>query len=218
MQRTGRFLPRLHARRRKSIVKRTALVHDRVFAGEFAGEYARKHGKIAEKFGREIAEKLAARGAQSGCILDAGCGFGTTAIVLAQALPQSEVVGIDLSEPLLDLAVQAAQNASLGERVTFEKADVEQIPYDDGAFQAVVNVQMLHIVKDPIAMLNELERVLAPDGFLFMADIRRSWVGLFEKVFRSGLTVDEAAVLVRRSRLREGRFSSDLLWWRYEAL
>jgi ubiquinone/menaquinone biosynthesis C-methylase UbiE len=199
-------------------MKRSALIHDRVFAGEFAADYARKHGKIAEKFGREIAEKLAAQGFEASRILDAGCGFGTTAITLARALPESEVVGIDLSEPLLNLAVQAAQDAGLSERVTFEAANVEQIPYDDGAFQAVVNVQMLHIVEDPVAMLNELERVLAPGGSLFMADIRRSWVGLVDKVFRSGLTVDEAAILVRRSRLREGRFSSDLLWWRYEAV
>jgi 2-polyprenyl-3-methyl-5-hydroxy-6-metoxy-1,4-benzoquinol methylase len=198
-------------------VKRTALVHDRVFSGEFAADYARKHGKIAEKFGREIAATLAARDLEAGRILDAGCGFGTTAIVLAQSLAGSEVVGIDLSEPLLDLAVQAAQEAGLAGRVTFERADVGQIPYDDGAFQAVVNVQMLHIVEAPVAMLNELERVLAPGGFLFMADIRRSWVGLLDKVFRSGLTVKEARALIRRSRLRAGAFSSDLLWWRYQA-
>lgn len=198
-------------------MKRSDLVHERVFAGEFAGDYARKHVKIAEKFGREITEKLTQRGFQAGRILDAGCGFGTTAIVLARALPGSEVVGIDLSEPLLDLAVQAAGDAGLGGRVTFEKADVQEIPYDDDSFDAVLNVQMLHIVEDPVAMLDEMERVLAPGGFLFMADIRRSWVGLLDKVFRSGLTVEEAGALVRRSGLRAGAFSSDLLWWRYEA-
>jgi ubiquinone/menaquinone biosynthesis C-methylase UbiE len=198
-------------------VKRSPLVHERVFSGGFAQDYARKHGKIAEKFGRDAARKLGQRSFQAGRILDAGCGFGTTAIVLAQALPQSQVVGIDLSQPLLALAAQAARAASLDGRVTFEEADVQQIPYDDGVFDAVVNVQMLHIVEDPVAMLDEMERVLAPDGFLFMADIRRSWVGLLDKVFRSGLTVNEARALVQRSKLRAGVFSSDLLWWRYEA-
>ena len=61
-----------------------------------------------------------------------------------------------------------------------------------------------------------MERVLSPDGILFMADIRRSWVGLFDRVFRSALNVAEADALVRRSKLREGAFASDLLWWRYE--
>lgn len=76
---------------------------------------------------------------------------------------------------------------------------------------------MLHIVADPVAMLEEMERVFAPDGVLFMADIRRSWVGWFDKVLKSALTVEEAGALVRRSTSREGAFSSDLLWWRYEA-
>ncbi len=199
------------------MMKRAPLVHERVFAGDFAEEYARKHWKIAEKFGREIIEKLTQRGFQAGRILDVGCGFGTTAIVLAQGLPQSEVVGIDLSEPLLELAIQEARAAGLGARVVFGEADVQQIPYEDDAFDAVVNVQMLHIVEDPVAMLDEMERVLVPDGVLFEADIRRSWVGWFDKVFKSGLTIEEAGALVRRSKLREGVFSSDLLWWRYEA-
>lgn len=197
-------------------MKRSPLAHERIFAGDFAEQYARKHQKIAEKFGREAAAKLSPRGFQAGRILDVGCGFGATAIVLAQTFPNSKVVGIDLSEPLLELAIRAAQDAGL-ERVALEKADVQQIPYDDSSFDAVVNVQMLHIVEDPVAMLDEMERVLAPDGILFMADIRRSWVGLFDQVFKSGLTVEEASALVRRSKLREGAFSSDLLWWRYEA-
>jgi ubiquinone/menaquinone biosynthesis C-methylase UbiE len=198
-------------------MKQSPLVHERVFAGDFAEEYARKHRKIAEKFGREVAEKLTPRGFREGRVLDADCGFGAMASVLAQALPRSEVVGIDLSDPLLELAIQAAQATGLGGRVAFEKADVKKIPYDDNSFDALINLQMLHIVGNPVAMLDEMERVLAPDGVLFMADIRRSWVGLFDKVFKSALTVEEAGALVLQSNLREGAFSSDLLWWRYEA-
>jgi ubiquinone/menaquinone biosynthesis C-methylase UbiE len=197
-------------------MKRSSLTHERIFAGDFAEEYARKHRRIAEKSGHEVAEKLALRGFREGRVLEAGCGFGTTAMVLAQAFPRSKVVGIDLSDPLLELASQAAQAAGLGGRVAFERADVQQIAYDDDSFDAVINLQMLHIVKHPVAMLDEMERVLAPAGILFMADIRRSWVGWLDKVFKSALTVEEASALVRQSKLREGAFSSDLLWWRYE--
>jgi ubiquinone/menaquinone biosynthesis C-methylase UbiE len=198
-------------------MKRGPLTHEPVFDEDFAQGYADRHQKIAVKFGQEYAEKLSSRGFRQGRILDVGCGFGATVLVLADRFPDSEIVGIDLSEPLLRLAEQTAQPMDLGERVRFEKADAQDIPYDDDSFDAVINLQMVHIVDDPVRMLNEIERVLVPDGCLFVADIKRSWVGLVDKVFRSALTLEEARDLVRRSELREGTFSSDLLWWRFEA-
>ena len=196
--------------------KRAPLTHERVFEGDFAAEYARRHRGYAEKFGKEFADKLVESGFQQGRILDAGCGPGATAIVLAQAFPQSAVVGIDLSGALLQMANQAAQEAALSDRVTFEKANVQQIPYDQDSFAAVINLQMLHLVEGPVAMLNEMERVLAPGGHLFLADIRRSWLGLLDKIFRTGLTVPEAAALVEQSDMRAGRFASGLLWYHFE--
>jgi ubiquinone/menaquinone biosynthesis C-methylase UbiE len=198
-------------------MKRSPLVHERVFAGEFAAEYARRHRNVAEELGREVAEKLALRGFEEGRILDAGCGFGATAIVLAQALPRCEVVGIDLSEPLLHLAAQAAEAAGLADRVRFETGDAEDIPYRDNSFDAVLNLNMVHIVEHPIQMLNEIERILVPDGSLFILDLRRSWLGLFEREMKSALTLQEAKVLFAQSKLRGGSFSSSLVGWQYEA-
>jgi ubiquinone/menaquinone biosynthesis C-methylase UbiE len=198
-------------------MKRAPLTHSGVFSDEdFAKKYAERHQKMAERFGQEYTQKLSARGFKSGGILDVGCGFGGTAILLAEAFPDSEVFGIDLSEPLLQLANLTAQRANLGERVRFEKGDVHQIPYEDDSFEVELNINMVHLVEDPIKMLNEIERVLVPGGLLFVADIRRSWVGLVEKEFRSALTLDEARDLFRRSELKDGVFSSNLLWWRFE--
>ena len=56
-------------------------------------------------------------------------------------------------------------------------------------------------------MLNEIERVLASGGFLFVADLRRSWAGLFERGIKSALTLEEARDLFGQSNLREGVFS-----------
>ena len=125
-------------------MKRSPLTHERVFCdGDFAEEYAKRHQKMAEKFGREYAEKLSSLGFQSGRIIDVGCGFGGTAIFLAREFPESEVLGIDLSEPLLQLANLAAQKAGLGTRVKFEKGDVHQIPYEDDTFQVLLNINNL---------------------------------------------------------------------------
>ena len=199
-------------------MKRSPLTHGRVFDDEmFAERYAERHRNMAERFGREYADKLISRGFHEGRIIDVGCGFGAMNIVLAHRFVDSEVVGIDLSDPLLRLASRSAQAADLGDRVRFEKADVHQIPYDDDTFDVVISTNMVHLVDDPIRMLNEIERILVPDGCLFIADVRRSWIGLLDKTFKSALTLDEAKELIDRTNVREGSFTSSLLWWRFEA-
>jgi len=199
-------------------MKRTSTTHDRVFSDkDYAARYAQQHQKMAENLGREVVRGLHARGFQGGKIIDVGCGSGATAIVLAQAFPQSEVVGIDLSQPLLHLASQAAQAAGLTGRVRFETGDAERIPYEDDSFDVVLSLNMVHIVEHPIQMLNEIERILLPEGSLFIADLRRSWLGLFEKEMKSSLTLQEAKTLLAQSKLRAGDFSSSLIWWRFQA-
>jgi ubiquinone/menaquinone biosynthesis C-methylase UbiE len=199
-------------------MKRSPLTHGRVFDDEaFAERYAERHRKMAEGFGHECAEKLISRGFNKGRIIDVGCGFGAMNIVLARQFADSEIVGIDLSDPLLRLANRSAQVANLGNRVRFEKADVHQIPYDDDSFDVAISTNMVHLVDDPVQMLNEIERILVPDGCLFIADVRRSWIGLLDKTFKSALTLDEARELIDQSNVREGSFSSSLLWWRFEA-
>jgi ubiquinone/menaquinone biosynthesis C-methylase UbiE len=198
-------------------MKRVPMTHDRVFSDEArAARYAQNHQKMAENLGQEIARKLLTRGFQEGRIIDVGCGSGATALVLAQAFPDSRVVGIDLSEPLLHLANQAAHSAGLADRVRFETGDAEKIPYEDNSFDIVLSLNMVHIVEHPVQMLNEFERILDPDGSLFIVDLKRSWLGLLEKEMKSAFTLEEARTLFGRSVLRPGRFSSSLIWWRFE--
>jgi len=171
---------------------------------------------MSEMFGQEYVRKLSSHGFQKGRIIDIGCGFGATNLVLAKRFVDSEIVGVDLSEPLLRLARQATEAAHTGERVRFEKADVHQLPYEDNSFDVVINVNMVHLVEEPVQMLNEIERILVPGGFLFIADLRRSWLGLVEGPIRSGLTIEEARNLLNLSRLRSGNLSWGFLWWRFE--
>jgi ubiquinone/menaquinone biosynthesis C-methylase UbiE len=182
----------------------------------FANRYAKKHLGMQRKFGEEYTEKLRVRGFRKGRILDGGCGFGETLICLAKSLPDAVLTGIDLSDPLLDIARSSAARAGLSERIEFTKADVCLLPYPDKCFDVVLNINMVHVVERPIQMLDEFERVLADDGFLFIADIRRSWIGFLEREFLSALTVGEAKQLLGESTIRKGAMTSSMLWWRYE--
>lgn len=195
-------------------LRHAGIFHDKAFAGE----YVRKHWKMAKGFGERYGKKLRGAGFRGGRILDAGCGFGATNLALAHLFPQTDLVGIDLSIPLLDLGRVAAAEAGVEGRVLFQEADVMEIPFDDDEFDVVLNLNMVHLAEDPGRMLAELERVLKPRGFLFLADLRRSFLGILEREIKSAFTSPEARALIRKSPLRRGVFSSGILWWRYEAL
>jgi len=199
-------------------LKRSAAKHAPVFDDEeFVARYASKHIGMARRFAKEYARKLREKGFSSGRILDAGCGFGETLIRLATKFPQAECMGIDLSEPLLEIAGRNCDKAGAAARVEFKKADVQEIPFPDNHFDVLLNINMAHLVTDPIKMFNEMERVLRPEGNLFVVDIRRSWIGYLEKEFRAAMTVEEAMQLLERANIREGQLTSGFLWWRYEA-
>ncbi len=182
----------------------------------FAELYVKKHKRLLEKLGYAYAQKLKTLGFGGGKILDAGCGSGTMCLVLSEEFPDCEVMGIDLSKPLLDYARSSVSGELSGNRVTFEEENVEKMGLEDNSFDVVLNVNMVHWVSHPISMLNEIERVLKPEGFLFVKDLRRSWLGVFEKEINKAFTYAQAKKVIGDSELREGDFSSSLLWWNFE--
>jgi 2-polyprenyl-3-methyl-5-hydroxy-6-metoxy-1,4-benzoquinol methylase len=93
----------------------------------------------------------------------------------------------------------------------------KRLDIEDELFDVVLNLNMVHIIEDPIQMLNEIERILVPDGSLFIVDLRRSWLGLFEGEIKSALTTQEARTMFAQSKLRQGSLSSSLIWWSFEA-
>lgn len=181
----------------------------------FALRYIKNHQKMSRNFGKKVAQRLSEHGVTKGKVLDTGCGFGLTDIVLAQRIPDIEIVGIDLSDHLLRHAAQCLEESGLQQRIRFEKADVEKLPFGDETFDAVLNINMVHLVDSPVRMLDEIERVLVPEGYLFIVDIRRSLIGLLEREFRSALNIDEAEALFAKTRIRDGCFSKNLLYWEF---
>jgi malonyl-CoA O-methyltransferase len=91
-------------------------------------------------------------------VLDLGTGTGLAAFLLARRFPEAEVVGVDVSERLLE---EARRNTppELAGRVSFEHADAARLPYADDSFQLVSLANM-------IPFFDELDRVTAPGGWL----------------------------------------------------
>ncbi len=199
-------------------MRKSELFHPRIFNDrKWAEGYYKRNVKSIQKIGKRYAGLLKDSGFHSGRILDAGCGFGTVAIELAAEFPNSEITGIDLGEPLLELAQTLAEQAGASKQITFLKGDVQEIEFQDDSFDVVISTFMVHIVEKPIRMLNEIERVAKPDGRVMVSDLRRSWLGVVEKKLGTAFTIEEAKKIIEQSELRTGKYSKGLYWWDYLA-
>ncbi|WP_455391806.1 class I SAM-dependent methyltransferase [[Eubacterium] cellulosolvens] len=181
-------------------------------------DYAKTYTKRNEKRNRKITKTVIIKnlnefGFKTGTILDAGCGAGEVCIELAHGFPEAKIVGIDLGEPLLKMARDGAKEEGVEKQVTFKKGDVTKIPFPDDSFNVVVSINVFHILDDPIQMLNEIERVLAPEGQLLILCIRRSWIGHILPIFKTAYTAPEVLEIVKRSKLRKSEVSETFWAW-----
>jgi SAM-dependent methyltransferase len=100
-------------------------------------------------------------------ILDAGCGFGATALELARRL-DAECTGISLSPTQIREANKAARSCGLSARVRFLRASYDDPP--PGPFDLVIAIESLAHSTAPPTSLARLARVLAPGGAIVVID------------------------------------------------
>jgi ubiquinone/menaquinone biosynthesis C-methylase UbiE len=97
-----------------------------------------------------------------GRIADIGCGLGTTSVLLAEAYPNSTIVGLDNHTPSIELARKRAADAGVAARVNFEVADAER--FSGTGFDLVAMFDCLHDMGDPVAAARRVRAALSPDG------------------------------------------------------
>lgn len=95
--------------------------------------------------------------------LDVGCGAGALAYALAPLV--GEVVGVDASEDLVDVAREHAPPGC-----TFVVGDAEALPFPYGDFDLVGCLRVLHHVRRPELVVAEIARVTRPGGTILLAD------------------------------------------------
>jgi demethylmenaquinone methyltransferase/2-methoxy-6-polyprenyl-1,4-benzoquinol methylase len=142
-----------------------------------------------------------------GLVLDVATGTAGVAIQLARRTP-AVVVGVDVTEPMLRRGQENVDHAGVTASVVLVAGRAEQLPFPDGAFDAVTFTYLLRYVDDPAATLRELVRVLCPGGVMASLEFAvppsqfwRFWWWLFTR-----LVLPAAAAPAGRGWGRVGRF------------
>lgn len=101
--------------------------------------------------------------------LDIGCGTGWAVRYVASCLQdKGEFYGVDISGTMIETA--QAQSRDFG-KVHFYKSNAEQLPLESGSVDCAICTNSFHHYLDPSKVLNEIRRVLAVAGRLYILDV-----------------------------------------------
>lgn len=95
-------------------------------------------------------------------VADVGCGHGASTLIMAQAYPEATFVGFDYHEPSIAYAREAARQAGVDDRVSFEVARAQDFPGSD--YDMVAMFDCLHDMGDPAGAAAHVYQTLKPDG------------------------------------------------------
>ncbi|SFR23019.1 Methyltransferase domain-containing protein [Lentzea waywayandensis] len=101
-------------------------------------------------------------------VLEVGCGMGEGLNFLTRLIDPAKAIGLDIS----GAAIRRA-NAILarGDRLTYVEGDAESLPFEDGEFDLVINVESSHNYPDVEKFFREVARVLRPGGHFSIIDV-----------------------------------------------
>lgn len=128
-----------------------------------AGDYPVIAEKIAE-MGATTVERANLREGEE--VLDVACGAGNATIPAAKR--DARVTGIDIAPDLLDVGRRMAGEA--GVEITWIEGDAEDLPFDDGSFDAVLSTVGVQFAPHHEVAAREVARMLRPGGRIALAN------------------------------------------------
>jgi len=98
-------------------------------------------------------------------VLEVGCGVGITSCYIAKTY-DCRVIGVDISEKMIDWSKERAKGEGVENRVEFRIADVQNLPFENAIFDAVIGESVTAFLKDKQRGMSEYARVTKPKGYV----------------------------------------------------
>ncbi|MDB5084910.1 MAG: biotin biosynthesis protein BioC [Bacilli bacterium] len=119
-----------------------------------------RYAEVQRYLADRLIERLTAKAGQCQLILEIGCGTGYLTKQLLNLYPDTKVVAVDLSEPMLEVAKDTVGYSG---QVEFLCQDVESIELPN-TFDLIVSSAVFQWLNDPFGTLGRLDRLLGPGG------------------------------------------------------
>ena len=102
-------------------------------------------------------------------VLDVGCGAGVTSCFLARRYG-CRVMGVDIRARMVERSEERARREGVADRVEFRVADAQDLPFEDGTFDAVITESVTAFPEDKQRAVNEYVRVTRSGGYVGLAE------------------------------------------------
>jgi demethylmenaquinone methyltransferase/2-methoxy-6-polyprenyl-1,4-benzoquinol methylase len=135
-------------------------------------------------------------------ILDVATGTGDVAIMAEQILKPERIIGIDISDGMLELGRNKLNERRLSDRIELQNGDSEAIMFPDNTFDAVTVAFGVRNFENLEKGLSEILRVLKPGGMVSILEFSKPNIPGIQQLYNLylGIVAPEIAKMVSKNR------------------
>jgi demethylmenaquinone methyltransferase/2-methoxy-6-polyprenyl-1,4-benzoquinol methylase len=116
-------------------------------------------------------------------VLDVATGTGDVAVMTYNSLHPEKIIGIDISEGMLEVGRKKIEKLDLQDKIELQKGDSEQIYFPDNEFDAITVAFGVRNFENLVQGLKEMNRVLKPGGKLVVLEFSKPKQAGFKNLY-----------------------------------